>query len=171
MTTFKYCPPVTLKQQQGITLLISLIFLMVLSLLGVWAVNTNSMQEKMAGNARNRDLALAAAEAALNHAESTLSVWRAGPFDGSLAGLLPYDATTANDITYWRDVARWSSYRQVPSGTLNQVAEQPRYVVQRMPTPVGGGTAEYYRVTARGVGGDINAVVVLQSIVTYTPAP
>jgi type IV pilus assembly protein PilX len=158
------------RNQQGLTLLVSLIFLLVLSLLGIWAVTNNSLQERMAGNSRNRDLAFAAAEAALLHAESTLNTWRNGSFDGT-DGLLPYVATNANDITYWRDINRWSSYRQVPSGTLNQVAELPRYVVQHMPTPAGGGSTEYYRVTARGVGGDINAVVILQSIVTYTPAP
>ena len=156
----------TQHSQRGITLLISLIFLMVLALLGIWAVSNNSMQERMAGNARNRDLALAAAEAALKHAESTLTTWRAGPFDGSVSGLLPYASATANDLTYWRDISHWSSYRQVPTGTLNQIAEQPRYILQQMP---GVGSVEYYRVTARGVGGDATSVVVLQSIVTYTP--
>lgn len=152
--------------QRGITLVVSLIFLMVLALLGIWAVSNNSMQERMAGNARNRDLALAAAEAALKHAESTLTTWRAGPFNGSVNGLLAYDPKTSNDLAYWRNPSNWNNYRQVPTGTLNQVAEQPRYVVQQMP---GAGSVEYYRVTARGVGGDANAIVVLQSIVTYTP--
>jgi type IV pilus assembly protein PilX len=159
--------------QRGITLVVSLIFLMVLALLGIWAVSNNSLQERMAGNARNRDLAFAAAEAALKYAESTITTWRSGPFDGS-NGLFEHVETTANDRDYWHDnddnhadSFDWSNYsRQVPTGTLNQVAEQPRYVVHRM---AGVGSVEYYRVTARGVGGDANAVVVLQSIVTYTP--
>lgn len=158
----------TAQTQRGVTLFVATIFLMALGLLGVWAVSNNSMQERMAGNTRNRDLALAAAEAALNHAESTLTTWRAGPFDGTVDGLLPYDATAADDASYWRDITKWSSYRSVPTGTLNQVAEAPRYVVQQMP---GVDDVEYYRITARGVGGDIHAVVILQSIVTYDPTP
>lgn len=168
MTTQRSHRPAAAHAQRGVTLFVAVTFLMVLGLLGVWAMNSNNMQERMAGNTRNRDLALAAAEAALNHAESTLTTWRAGPFDGSVDGLLAYNATTADDVTYWRDITHWSSYRSVPTGTLNQVAEAPRYVVQQMP---GVDDIEYYRITARGVGGDIHAVVILQSIVTYDPTP
>lgn len=161
-------PPLrkTLPSQRGMTLLVSLIFLTILSLLGIWAVTNNNLQERMAGNTRNRDLAFQAAEAALDHAENTLTTWRGGPFNGSVSGLASYDATQANDATYWRDITHWASYRQVPVGTLNQVAEQPRYIVEKMPDV---GTVEYYRVTARGVGGSTNAVAILQTIVTYTP--
>lgn len=159
--------PASPHAQRGVTLFVAVIFLMALGMLGVWAVTNNSMQERMAGNTRNRDLALAAAEAALNHAESTLTTWRVGPFDGTVAGLLPYNATTADDVAYWRDISHWSSYRQVPTGTLNQVAEPPRYVVQLIKTV---SDVEYYRITARGVGGDTHSVVILQSIVTYDPA-
>lgn len=153
------------SSQRGVTLLIALIFLLVLSMLGIWGMTSNSLQERMAGNTRNRDLAFEAAEAALDYAENTLTTWRTGNFDGS-NGLLAYDITRANDATYWRNTANWASYRQVPVGNLNQVAEQPRFIIEKMDAV---GTVEHYRITARGVGGDINAVAILQTIVTYTP--
>lgn len=154
------------KRQRGMTLMVSLVFLIILTMLGVNAVTNNSLQERMAGNTRNRDLAFQAAEAALRYAESTLPSWRRSMFDGSVEGLFIYDGTELNDAVYWRDLAHWTSARQLPAGSLNQVAEPPRYLVHKMPS---SGEVEYYRITARGVGGDISAVVILQSVVSYTP--
>jgi type IV pilus assembly protein PilX len=165
------------RKQQGISLVMALIFLTILMLLGTSATLNTNLQERMAGNTRNRDLAFQAAEAALKDAETTLTAWRTSPFDGS-AGLVngnPIPAHT-NDATYWgssvnldslvdANYANWSSYRS-PTQNLGQVAEQPRYIVEKLPDV---GTTEYYRVTARGVGGDSNAVVILQALYTYTP--
>jgi len=145
-----------------------MIFLTLLILVGTSAMMNTNLEERMAGNTRNRDLAFEAAEAALRHAESTLTTWRTAVFDGTAAGLLPYDATRTNDHEYWGNTYNWtSSYRTLPDAQkLSQVAAQPQYVVQRMPDIL---TTEYYRVTARGVGGDANAVVILQALYTYTP--
>jgi Tfp pilus assembly protein PilX len=68
----------------------------------------------------------------------------------------------------------WSSYRAVPVGTLNQVAQPPIYVIQRLPKAEDPGNpgvfeVENYRVTTRAVGGDAQAMVILQSIIAYTP--
>jgi type IV pilus assembly protein PilX len=170
-------PPRSPHHQSGMTLIIALIFLVCLSLLGVWSVSNNSLQERMAGNTRNRDLALQAAEAALKEAELSLSTWRTGTFDGS-NGLFTYDATRANDQAYWMNDANWTSYRTVSTDGLNQVAQAPRYVVEKMantanPTPNMDGSisidVENYRITARAVGGDPNAVVILQSKLQFTP--
>ena len=49
-------------RQRGATLVVALIFLMVLSLLGIWAVSGTTLEERMAGNTRNRDLAMQAGE-------------------------------------------------------------------------------------------------------------
>jgi type IV pilus assembly protein PilX len=155
-------------------LLMSVIFLLILALLGVWAASTNVLEERMAGGSRNRDLALQAAEAALEHAENTIGGWRAGPFDGSVTGLLPYLATEANDVSYWRNDARWTSAASVPAGNLSQVNQMPKYVIQKLPNTANPSNpslinVENYRITARAVGKDASAVVILQSIVAYTP--
>lgn len=151
--------------QRGITLVMSLIFLVALTILGLTAARNHILQEHMAGNTRSRDLALQAAEAAIKDAEQALPTWRSLAFDGSEAGLGTYDATLANDAAYWKTAANWSSYR-TPATALNQVAEQPRYRVEKM-TDVG--TEERYRITARGVGREASAVVVVQVVVGYTP--
>ncbi len=50
----------------------ALIFLVLLTLLGVSAMQTATMEERMAGNMRNENLAFQAAEAALRDAEDLL---------------------------------------------------------------------------------------------------
>lgn len=159
-------------RQRGMTLLIALVFLVVLAFIGTWSVSNNSLQLRMAGNTRNRDVALAAAEAALKYAESTLQTWRLESFNGT-GGLLTYDALVPNDDAYWMDSTHWSSYKTLPSGGLNQVVSAPKYVVQKMPNTLNSVSGLYdienYRITTRAEGVDAASVVILQSIVTYTP--
>lgn len=168
-------PPRMPVRQKGASLVVSLIFLMVLGLLGAWAASSNMLQERMAGATRNRDLALQAGEAALREGESFLQSqsanWHttsATQFTGA-NGLLTYAPADANDLAYWRLSTSWPSSKTATT-TLNQVDAAPQYVIQRLgnldpTTPA----AIYYRVTARAVGGDANAVVVVQSVVVFTP--
>ena len=60
------------KQQQGMSLLVVLILLVVMSILGVAVMRSSSMQERMAANLRDRRLATQAAEAALATAVTNL---------------------------------------------------------------------------------------------------
>ena len=158
------------RGQHGATLIVALIFLVVLTMLGLSAAQNSTMEERMAGNTRNRDLAFQAAEAALNHVFRNLSTGDniRGQTFGATNGYLIFNATAANDSGFWSSYT-WNSSNanQIPV-TLNllQVNSQPWYVVERMPNV---GTAEYYRATARGVGGDASAVVILQAVYKYTP--
>jgi Tfp pilus assembly protein PilX len=63
--------------QSGMALIISLIILLLLTLISVSAMKVNSLEEKMAGNDRNRNTAFQAAEAALRAGEARiLDLWR-----------------------------------------------------------------------------------------------
>lgn len=166
-------PAARASRQSGVTLVMTLIFLIVLSMLGTWAASNNVLQERMAGNARNRDVALQAAEAALKDAELTIGTWRTQTFDGT-QGLHAWTPATANDRAYWQDPARWTTFRVPPSGSLAGVVAAPKYVVEKMPnTPNPSDPSvfdvENYRVTARAVGADASALVILQTIIQYTP--
>lgn len=57
-------------QQKGAVLLVSMVMLLVLTLLGVAAVDSSGMQLKMANNHKDRLIAMQAAEAGLRAAES-----------------------------------------------------------------------------------------------------
>lgn len=56
-------------KQQGAVFITGLVFLVVISLLGVTAMKTSTLEERMAGNSRDRNLALQAAEMGLRYAE------------------------------------------------------------------------------------------------------
>lgn len=58
------------QHQTGTVLAASLIILLVLTIIGVSSLSTSTLQEKITGNFRDREIAFQAAEAALAYAES-----------------------------------------------------------------------------------------------------
>ncbi|WP_445370423.1 pilus assembly PilX family protein [Methylomonas sp. HW2-6] len=153
------------SKQRGVVLFTALIFLVALMLIGNNAVQNSGLEERMAGNTRNRDMAFQAAEAALKNAGNTLTTWRVGPWSGAVPAGLVNNPSHANDSSYWGNIANWASYK---SYTVTGVAENPRYIIEKLPNV---GTVEHYRVTTRAVGGDTSAVVILQAAFSYTPSP
>lgn len=61
------------RRQGGAVLIVSLMFLVILTMLGVTAMSGTTMEERMAGNTRDAALALQAAEAALRDARRDIS--------------------------------------------------------------------------------------------------
>src|SRR3989344_628961 len=62
----RFSPP----RQRGVALIMALVFLLLLTILGIAALNTTSLEEKMANNVKDRNLAFQAAESALVVAEN-----------------------------------------------------------------------------------------------------
>lgn len=149
------------RRQQGATLIVALIFLAILALLGVTVAQTTQLEERMASNTRDRDLALQATEAALS--------W-AGVNMAALSAAAPQlNTALGNNAAYW-SAYNWAGSSTQLTGaniTVNGLATYPQLVVQRrggVPPP---GTSANYRVTARGVGATSNAVVILQAEYVY----
>jgi type IV pilus assembly protein PilX len=65
------------RNQRGATLIVGLIFLVALTLLGVMAMKSTLLQERMAGGSRDHSLAFQAAEAALRDAKRDILSLRA----------------------------------------------------------------------------------------------
>ena len=61
------------RRERGAVLIVTLLFLVVLTMLGVTAMTSTTMEERMAGNTRDASLALQAAEAALRDARRDIS--------------------------------------------------------------------------------------------------
>lgn len=183
------------KCQDGAILITALLILLLLTLFGISTMDTNILEEKMAGNMRDRNSAFQSAESALRVAENWLAwlstqtttpdisnanIWAVKALDAAL--------DTSNDIPWWKEVnpdnglpifkdQDWwdanavtvSGDDELPDGTL---ASQPAYVIEKLPpSPTGLGAGEsleaadvYLQITARGVGGSPNTVVVLQSV-------
>jgi len=144
----------------------------VLSLLALAGMRGSILEERMAGNMTNRNLAFQAAEAALRDAEYFLERAVLPAFDGTNGLYQPVAAGTTPrwQLVDWED----DDSREISGmNTISGVARQPRYIIEDMGTLETGtnrsllaGEAvpdnRVYRVTARGVGGIASAEVVLQ---------
>ncbi|WP_296752315.1 PilX N-terminal domain-containing pilus assembly protein [Thiobacillus sp.] len=172
-----------LHKESGAVLITGLIFMVVLTIIVISALRSATLEERMAANARNRQLALQAAEAVLRDAETAL--FAAAPFDPFTPASFTPGCTNglcrkpvAGDPPRWQTID-WNDAgvtRSFASGTsnLSGVAGQPRYFVEIMNTPVlggGGGICPkiLFRITARGVGMD-NSTVFVQTMFRHLPA-
>ena len=162
------------KYQRGAVLAISLIMLLVLTLLGVTAMRTTVLEEKMAGNMNDRNVAFQAAETALRDGEALIETLVAtASFNGSGGRLGEADA----DPDFF-NAATWSDNDSIAySGTLSGVAVQPRYILKFVKRvegdqgslKVGGygndkaSDVSNFRVTARGIGKSESSLSILQA--------
>lgn len=166
------------RRQQGAALVVSLIFLFVMTIIGIMGMQVTSLEEKMAGNMRERNLAFQAAESAARAGEKYLS--SAGlPAFNCAVGLYKADDVncdgTKETARVWEAV-NWSTTAVVSyadGAKLANVSAFPAYIVEELPAvPETGGSLEagvpkdvnYYRVTARGIGGSPGAVAIVQSV-------
>lgn len=144
-------------RQQGAVLIIALIMLLLITMASIVTIRATTMDERMAGNARDRDKALQAADAAVRTCLKQVTVDVPSTFTGPI--LLPVTTGTEN----WEVAANWET------GSTNSVevvmpgaglASNPRCMVERL------GMGDSFRVTGRAVGGSESAVVILQA--TYS---
>jgi type IV pilus assembly protein PilX len=160
-------------------------------LLGVAVMGVNVMQERIVGNARDKDLALQAAEAALRDAELDVAnnITSATGFSSDCTDGLcmpPSQRATPDprpvhqqDGWSWADagkVRRLGQYTGAPAFPGASTAAPPVYVIEKLGVlgaPSGESMAlgaeasapgQAYRITARAVGARPETEVILQSI-------
>lgn len=146
--------------QRGIALAMSLIFLLILTLFAVVSMNTGTMQEKMAGNMRDQDVALQAAESALLYAHQVL-------FTALEVTPEPQCPDAVNNIwcantVDWKTPSWWDangiSYRGDGAKQIAEAYEDPRMAIEKSwfakddkdSSSTSG--IQYYRLIARGRG-------------------
>ena len=161
----------SMRAERGAALITGLIFMVVLTLISVAAMRTTLLEEKMAGNARDVDLAFQAAEAALRAGEQILNGASLPTFAATGSYLSSTgNATRGNDI-YWSQTHNWTSDSVALSTVPTGAYSAPRYVIEQMAPITGGGASlkagpiaesGFYRVTARGIGGNANTRIYLQ---------
>lgn len=170
-------------RQRGASLIVALLFLVVLTVLGLVAMRSSTLHERMAGNDRDRATAFEAAEAALRDAERDilLNITSANAFGAGCANGLCRPSTTVtpqwNAVTWTGATSRVYGVESGEGSYPAALSQPPRYIVELLPDlPSGtgnsmnastrssttGGTA--YRITARAWGRRPNTQVMLQSI-------
>jgi type IV pilus assembly protein PilX len=168
-----------IQRQNGSALIVSLTILLVLTILGVSAMRTTSLQEKMAGNARDNDVAFQAAESAIREAERFLDTISNRDLFSITGGGSGYYLPRGNNPEAWTVEANWAN--AIAASYYNdQISRQPVYIIQAIDADVGGGdeiqggigyggggvTPEYgiFQITARGFGVSPNSRVMLQTM-------
>jgi type IV pilus assembly protein PilX len=160
------------KNQCGIVLVVSLIMLLVMTLLGVSAMNTSLIAEKMAGNSRDVELAFQAAESGLREGESWISNQTVEPVatnDGSsrvwALEAMGSDISTKNQAWWMNNAEAYASPIAKVNTVPHMIIEYQLFVPDDLLVGNGNGSEglTYYRVTSRGTGGSDQARVLLQS--------
>jgi type IV pilus assembly protein PilX len=174
------------SRERGVVLITGLIFLVVLTMIVLSVMRGSTLEERMAANARNRQLALQAAEAVSRDAGVTLFTAAApvGPIDpfdptaftaactGGYCEAPASPSTTKWKTIDWTDAAVTRTFASSASN-LNGVTAQPRYIVE--PLGFSGGQPGkicpkiLFRVSARGVAAD-SSVVFVETMYRYRPA-
>lgn len=168
-----------IAQQKGSVLVVSLLILLVMTLLGVTAMNTSSLEQKIVYNFRDRQLAFQAAEAALRDGESFIqnTTLTAANFSATCANGLCTEASATTPVWFDQTLNVWTttSRHRTASYSAPEVLQQPIYIVEWLgyvfpagATPptgavAGPGDPEMFRITALATGGTTQARVMLQS--------
>ena len=166
--------------QRGIALITAMLLLLVLTIMGLSMFRSFGMQEKIAGNVREKQRALNAAESAQQYAEYLLSNGTVPP-TGTCNGVIPSGGggQVCSNVPADFTIVPWAAgvtYTPFTSGSVNTVsgtntptagsyyAAPVFYVTDLGPN----GNGELYQIDAVGYGGTPDAVAVVES--TYVIA-
>lgn len=171
----------TKHSQSGVALAIALVFLLLMTIIGVSAMSTSALQEKMAGNLKDKSWSFNAGESAAVAGERVLCL----DYEGRIPVIDPTNTTdglfrtSTTGIPVWESVD-WTgtdvfTHPGYPADFPNtNLAQSPKFIieeVQEVHEGLGGGggysdtgkSRMMYRVTGRAVGGTPNSVSILQS--------
>ncbi|MFO1418817.1 MAG: PilX N-terminal domain-containing pilus assembly protein [Methylotetracoccus sp.] len=170
------------KSQTGGALVVGLLMLLVMTMTGVAAMHVTSLEERMAGNARDRSLAFQAAEAALRGGESCVSAtnFNANECDSCTAALYRAADSEPTPTTSLFSSSGAVGYKIKDANksctdsknVLRGVSVSPSYYVKELnyACPVGAGLEAgvaseycYYSITAQGTAGAQGATVWLRA--------
>ena len=165
--------PIAAKQD-GAVLIIALVMLLILTLLGVSVMESSVVEERMAGNNLDRNIAFQTAEASLRAGEAFVAGLgnRPEPIDGASSGSVSILGKVPPGTPNWwtKSEAWWddngTEYNEEFAGTR----KKPRYVIEEYDQVCDGAVDPtvrqckiIYRVTAIAWG-ERNSTVLLQSL-------
>jgi type IV pilus assembly protein PilX len=177
----------SVAMQRGMSLFPAMVFLLVLAMLGIAALGSSAMQERMAGNAKDMNIAFQAAEAGLRDAENDIDTNLTGATIFTPActnGLCtpPSEwatpsSTEIGKVIDWSNAGLTRAYgAYTGAAAFPVVASQPVYVIElvsKLP-PIPGSSVglgltpetpggRVYRVTVLATGARAETRTILQS--------
>ncbi|MDR1887814.1 MAG: hypothetical protein LBQ81_00220 [Zoogloeaceae bacterium] len=143
------------NRQKGVVLVIGLILLMVVTLIALAGMRGVTLQERMAGNSYERNIAFQSAEMVLRFVEDKLMA-NAGAGDPTWeSGKI---TTTEMSEATLKSSGAWSNFSTENSVKPTGAAKPPEYNIFDMSNGC-------YKVNGRGYGRSADTIVVLQSVV------
>lgn len=186
-TTHRHSSLTARHYEHGITLVVSLLFLLLLTILGITAMNTSGLQEKMAGNLRDQDTALHAAESALRGGEDQMKIlWISGRPNSSSDSTCSTDVCAKDSVDPLNDTT-WNNMSRDYGGSGSQIAQlggaaiDPRYAIEELATIAdsqGVGSygrnlqsTQFYKIISRASGTTTLSMVVTEETFRIRYAP
>ncbi len=170
------------SEQRGMALITSLLLLIVVTIMGVSMFRSYGVQERIAGNTRDKQRAINAAVSAQQYAESWLSTTAApvaavcaGPVSSAIGQicsnplLVPSSVPWAASVIYTPFTATNTIVANPTPGsyTLGSYAKIPEYYITDLGANAGS-PGEVYQIDAVGYGGTANTVAVVESTYLIT---
>jgi type IV pilus assembly protein PilX len=164
-------------RERGVVMVITLIMLLLLSIIGSATMRNVTLEERIAGNMRDHDLAFQAAEAALREGERFVeTLVNTSLFNGT--GGLYAKGTAPDPFTAWPAGAR--AYSGTLFGSLAELESAPEYIIEIRSsiegdpnatlnvtsgygTSAGTGEVVIFKIHARGTGSTDSSQVILRS--------
>ncbi len=162
------------SNQRGVVLIVSLLLLLVMTILALSISQTTTLEERMAGNTRDQELAFQGSEAGVRAGEERLdaaadpvSCTSLASCDSLVQGTFSGVDLSQKDDTWWS--ANGAEYGASGSHDITEVSQDPKYIVRvrgRLSDSleVGSQKVTYYEVTSRSYGKTTNSQAVVQTI-------
>lgn len=189
-------PPARHTRQHGVALIVSLIVLLLLTLIGISAMNSTILQDRMSGNASDRSVAFQAAAAAARRGEERVRNAQLPSASGDTCNPAGgfYQTVACRGVQWKRDWRGGSGVYDYPLATEGQESGlasidgeesrlgqiEARYIIEQLPPDtdgqggslvIGGNETDrrrpVYRITANATYADGSAQVTVQT--TYQP--
>ncbi len=160
-------------RQTGAVLIVSLVFLLVITMLAVGSMQNTMLEEKMAGNTSDRNLAFQSTESAIREAEVLVEGLNSLGNFADVGGLRGRTAIEP----YFYDQTTWSDLsNHIVAETDFGSYENPRYYIKHLTTVTGTegslnmsgygdnkgtGDVTILRITARGTGASADSAEVI----------
>jgi len=169
--------PTGIAHQRGIVIIVSLVILVTITIIAVTSMSTSGLEERMAANHRDREVAFQSAEAALRAGEREVATGiSSGLFDTACTNGLckGYDCGVGTPCAkYWLDAGIWddANNHRTYAAPFTGLAAPGKYIVEFLgfiptnPRETEGvaGDPRVYRITAVGTGTSPHSRVMLQS--------
>ena len=165
-------------KQKGFILVVSLIFMAVMSILAIYMFSGFTTDAVLSANSREKSRSLDAAQSALDNAALWLgtgvntyngAAWVTGTACGgaSAVAVICSNPLTAPATLPWPSYTSFTPTGMTVNaagGAANIYAANTQYYIQYLGTPPGGMQEALYQVTATAQGGNATATSVVQAV-------